>query len=81
MDEPRLFYLFFFFLTFKEDFGSLEFFFYQIIYSMFGFVPMNLDLRAQLQIYCLDILGKSLLLFGKFHYFINLDKKFSKIVY
>ena len=89
--EPRLFD----FLTFKEDFGSLEFFFfdfqrgfwffgffffffYQIIYSMFGFGPVNLDLRAQIQICCLDILEKSLWLedtvtggFGKFHNFIH----------
>ena len=54
------------------------FLFYQIIYSMFGFGPVNLDLRAQIQICCLDILEKSLWLedtvtggFGKFQNFIN----------
>ena len=88
--EPRLFD----FLTFKEDFGSLEifffdfqrgfwffwfffFFFYQIIYSMFGFVPVNLDLRAQILICCLDILeracGWRIPWLGKFYNFINIS--------
>ena len=56
-NQDFLTFSFFNFLTFKEDFGSLDFFFfYQIIYSMFGFGPVNLDLRAQIQICCLDIL-------------------------
>ena len=73
--SKRILVLWIFFLTFKGDFGSLKKKFYQIIYSRFGFVPVNLDLKAQIQICCLNILeracGWRISWLSKFHNFIN----------